>query len=146
MGTVYDKIYELMDRHEDTFLIMGGDFKACMIASEDSINRNKSLNEEKLTDFIKANNDTCEVVDAYRTKEKNGGYTWTRQLCQSRLDYVFVSKYLSTYRLFLEKWKDNKMVKSPLIWVILPLIQPKVATQQKNKKKSFSFLKTTKQA
>ena len=48
-----------MDRHKGAFLIMGGDFNACMIASEDSINRNKSINKEKLTDFIKANNDTC---------------------------------------------------------------------------------------
>ena len=46
-----------MDRHEDTFLIMGVDFNACMIANEDSINRNKSLNEEKLTDYIKVNNE-----------------------------------------------------------------------------------------
>ena len=53
-------------------------------------------NEEKLTDYIKVNNDTCEVVDAFRTKEKEGGYTWTGQLRQSRLDYVFVSRYLST--------------------------------------------------
>ena len=28
-----------------------------MIANEDSINRNKSLNEEKLTDYIKVNNE-----------------------------------------------------------------------------------------
>ena len=51
MGTVHGKIYELMD-----FLITGGDFNACMIANENSINRNKSLNEGKLTDYIKANN------------------------------------------------------------------------------------------
>ena len=38
MGTVYDKIYELMDKHEDAFLIIGGDFNACMIPNEDSIN------------------------------------------------------------------------------------------------------------
>ena len=44
-----------------------------MIASEDFINRNKSLSEEKLTDYIKANNDTIDVVDAYRTKDKKGG-------------------------------------------------------------------------
>ena len=48
MGTVHGKIYELMD-----FLITGGDFNACMIANENSINRNKSLNEGKLTDYIK---------------------------------------------------------------------------------------------
>ena len=55
MGTVYDKIYELMDKHEDAILIIRGDFNACMIANEDSINRNTSLNEEKLTDYIKVN-------------------------------------------------------------------------------------------
>ena len=53
METGYDKIYELMDRLEDAFLIIGGDFIACVIASQDYINRNKSLNEEKLTDFYK---------------------------------------------------------------------------------------------
>ena len=36
MGTVYDKIYELMDRHEDAFLIMGGDslFAWCSIREQ----------------------------------------------------------------------------------------------------------------
>ena len=28
--------------------------------------------------------------------EKKDGYTWTRQSCQSRLDYIFVSQYLTT--------------------------------------------------
>ena len=28
--------------------------------------------------------------------EKQGGYTWTRQACQSRLDYIFVSQYLAS--------------------------------------------------
>ena len=31
----------------------------------------------------------------------------------------------------LEKWYDNKMVKSPYNWVILPLTQSLVANQQK---------------
>ena len=57
---------EILNYYNLQFLIIVGDFNACMISSEDSINRNKSLNEEKLTDYIKANNDTCEVVDAYR--------------------------------------------------------------------------------
>ena len=38
-------------------------------------------------------------------------------------DVVFV--------LVLVKCLDNKMVKSPYNWVILPLIQPKVANPQK---------------
>jgi hypothetical protein len=36
------------------------------------------------------------LEDAYRTLEKEGGYTWSRDLCQSRLDYVFVSGYLAS--------------------------------------------------
>ena len=39
MGTVYDKLFEIMDRHEDAFIVMGGDFNACMDANVDSINR-----------------------------------------------------------------------------------------------------------
>ena len=27
---------------------------------------------------------------------KHGGYTWGRQQCQSRLDYIFISTYLAT--------------------------------------------------
>ena len=30
MEGVYDKIYELMDKQMDAFLIMGGDFNLCM--------------------------------------------------------------------------------------------------------------------
>jgi hypothetical protein len=96
MEMVYDKIYEIMDRHTDAFLIMGGDFNACMVKEEDSINRAKTINECHLTDYIKVNNETCEIVDAYRTCVEKGGYTWGRQQCQSRLDYIFVSRYLSS--------------------------------------------------
>ena len=35
----------------------------------------------------------------------------------------------------LVKCYDNKMAQSPLSWVISPLAQPKVAAQQKKKKK-----------
>ena len=35
-------------------------------------------------------------MDSYRFIEKEGGYTWTRQACQSRLDYIFVSQYLTS--------------------------------------------------
>ena len=44
---------------------------------------------------------------AYRPKEKEGGYTWNKQLCQSRLDNVFVSRYLS-----------NKITKVEVVWAI----------------------------
>ena len=38
MVSVYDKVYEIMDSHPDAFLIMGGDFNACMDAATDSLN------------------------------------------------------------------------------------------------------------
>ena len=62
MEGAYDKIYNLMDRHPDAFLILGGDFNACM-SQNDSLNRLGTLNEKILTDFIKSNNSTCEVID-----------------------------------------------------------------------------------
>ena len=40
MEMVYDKIFEIVDRHTDAFLILGGDFNACM-SDNDSLNRNK---------------------------------------------------------------------------------------------------------
>ena len=33
-------------------------------------------------------------MDSYRSVESHGGYTWNRQQCYSRLDYVFMSGYL----------------------------------------------------
>ena len=81
-------VYEVMDKHSDAFLIMAGDFNSCMNADTDSLNRNKALSEHTLTDYIKSNNGTCEIADAYRAVNSVGGYTWTRQLCQSRLDYI----------------------------------------------------------
>ena len=96
METVYDKVYETMDRHPDAFLIMGGDFNACMDVKLDSLNRNKTVSEQNLTDFIISNNATCEITDSYRAINPTGGYTWTRQTCQSRLDYIFMSNYLMT--------------------------------------------------
>ena len=35
---MYDKIFECADRHPDAFVIMGGDFDACM-SENDSLNR-----------------------------------------------------------------------------------------------------------
>jgi exonuclease III len=95
MGKVYDKIFELMDKHPDAFLIMGGDFNACM-SDGDSINRLSSRHETNLTNFIKSNNDNCDLLDAYRSVESIDGYTWNRQQCYSRLDYIFVSGYLTS--------------------------------------------------
>ena len=39
MEKVYDKLCEIMDRHEDAFLILVGDFNACFRADIDSNKR-----------------------------------------------------------------------------------------------------------
>ena len=55
MEKVYDKIFELLDKHPDAFVVMGGDFNACM-EDNDSLNRNMSASESRLTEYIKINN------------------------------------------------------------------------------------------
>ena len=65
---VYDKLYEIMDKHEDVFLIIGGDFNACMNPDQDSLNRTKTVNEVRLTDYISTNNNTSEIPDSHDIK------------------------------------------------------------------------------
>jgi hypothetical protein len=57
----------------------------------DSLNRTGTLNEKLLADTISSNNKVAKLVDAYRVKHKEEGYTWKRGTCFSRLDYIFVS-------------------------------------------------------
>ena len=75
MDQKQDKKHEKdqMDKHTDAFLIVGGDFNACMVADSDSLFRNKPNSESHLTDFIITNNETCNIVDAYRSKFPLGG-------------------------------------------------------------------------
>jgi exonuclease III len=50
MMKVYDKIFELMDKHPDAFVVMG-DFNACM-SGNDSLNRLGTKQESYLPDMI----------------------------------------------------------------------------------------------
>ena len=52
---------------------------------------------------------------------------------------LFSEYKLEAYRLLLVKCYDIKMVYSPFNWIIPPLIQPKVATQQKQKNLQLNF-------
>ena len=36
MESVYDKMYEIMDRHTDAFIVLGGDFNVCMSNNDSS--------------------------------------------------------------------------------------------------------------
>ncbi len=78
-----DEIFELLIKYPDAFVIMGGDFYACM-SRNDSLNRLKTKLGSHLTDVIKANNRTSEIMDVYRSVESEEGYTgytWNKLQC-----------------------------------------------------------------
>ena len=63
MEKVYVKVLELLDKHPDAYVIIEGDFNASRSEIE-SLNRLKTKLESYLIDYIRANNSTCEVMDA----------------------------------------------------------------------------------
>jgi hypothetical protein len=73
--------------------IAAGDYNVCL-KKNDSLNRNRSNVEECLADTIVNNNKITNLVDSYRSMHKDGGYTWKRGTCYSRLDYIFISNEL----------------------------------------------------
>ncbi len=85
---VYIKVIQILNDHPDCFVILAGDFNCCMTAS-DYLNRNKTVVENDLTLLIKQNNEMCDLVDSYKTKNTEAGYTWNRGECYSRLDYIY---------------------------------------------------------
>ena len=92
---MYLGILDTQSRFQGYTTICVGDFNTC-IATVDSINRNKNQNEIILADVIMNNNEVADLVDAYRTKHSNNGFTWKRGEIYSRLDYIFVSRSIST--------------------------------------------------
>jgi hypothetical protein len=71
----------------------------------DSINRIRSNPEKNLSETINNNNNITDLVDAYRFKHKEGGFTWKRGTCYSRLDYIFVSaSLLQVINKVVHKW------------------------------------------
>ncbi len=93
MEEVYLKILTILNKHPDCYIILAGDFNCCMSAS-DYLNRNKSVVETELTLLIQQNNDMCDLIDSYKMKSTEPGYTWNRGDCYSRLDYIFISNSL----------------------------------------------------
>jgi exonuclease III len=90
---VYLNILEIQNRYPDNLTFIAGDFNMCM-TDKDYINRNSSMHEKILSENISSNNKLLNLVDAYRLLEAEGGYSWNRGNCYSRLDYVFVPKQL----------------------------------------------------
>ena len=89
----YLKILEFQHKYPDHLTIAGGDLNVCM-NSLDSLNRNGSTAEVCLSETITDNNKITNMVDSYRALNAEGGYTWKRGSCYSRLDYIFVSTHL----------------------------------------------------
>jgi len=92
---VYIKILEIKNTYPDTYTILAGDFNSC-ISNIDYMNRTKSNYELELTKMIEQNNNTMGLIDSYREKNKDPGFTWCRGDCYSRLDYIYVSNDLTS--------------------------------------------------
>jgi exonuclease III len=90
---IYLKLLEFKHKYPEYQVISGGDFNMCM-SDKDSLNRNSTVNEKSLSDVILNNNKVTDLIDSYRIIHKEGGYTWKRGSCYSRLDYIFVSSQL----------------------------------------------------
>jgi exonuclease III len=89
-----EKIIQFQQNHPDAETIYAGDFNMCVSNDEDSLNRNKTKQEDDAAKLLTQNNIIIEVRDAYRHKFPTGGFTWNRGKCYSRLDYVFMSNRL----------------------------------------------------
>jgi exonuclease III len=90
---VYEKVLEILESHPDAYVIIGGDMNTCMTNS-DSLNRARNVLEDGVGETIRNYNQVCNLVDGYRVKHSEGGYTWNRGTCYSRLDYIFISESL----------------------------------------------------
>ncbi len=90
---MYLKILEFQHKYPEHVTIAGGDMNVCL-ENQDSMNRNNTIAERCLSDTIKNNNKIMNISDSYRFIHKEGGYTWNRGNCYSRLDYIFVSNQI----------------------------------------------------
>jgi hypothetical protein len=93
---MYLKILELQHKYPNYLTIAAGDYNVCM-KPNDSLKRLVSNSEKCLLETKENNNKITNLVDAYRLKNKDGGFTWNRGTCYSRLDYIFISAPLSQF-------------------------------------------------
>ncbi len=92
---VYTKLLETQSNHPDHQTIWAGDFNVCLTPI-DCLNRQRTTSERRLAETLLENNKILKIEDSYRKVNSREGYTWKRGECYSRLDYIFVSKDLST--------------------------------------------------
>jgi hypothetical protein len=86
------------------------------MTEKDYLNRNKLKPELELTTLITQLNKTCSLTDSYRYLNQDPGFSWSRGVCYSRLDYVFVSKaLLNQLKKATIDWSFDKSDHSALI-------------------------------
>jgi len=92
---VYSKVLEFQYNSAEAYTCLMGDINHCL-SDRDSVNRKVNVTEKELVKVTNSNNETCNLRDSYRILEGDGGYTWSRGNCFSRLDYIFISEELRT--------------------------------------------------
>ena len=90
---VYDRLYDHQLNYPNAKFILGGDFNL-VLSKIDSVNRGSNNAEKRSRKFILEQNELLSLVDSYRVNNRQGGFTWSRSNCMSRLDLILVSKDL----------------------------------------------------
>ncbi len=101
---IYRRLVNLKSIYDTAKIILAGDFNI-VISETDSVNRATSQNERQCREAILQGNLQLNLVDSYRVENPEGGFTWYRGNCMSRLDMVFVLEDLT-----------NNGVKANLDW------------------------------
>jgi len=104
----YRQIRNTQADYPEHYVVTMGDYNACF-GLEDSIQRVNTKVEADLTKMLRNQNEVCELGDTYRLSHRQGGFTWKRGSCFSRLDYIFMSNYLMGRILKVEtNWSFEK--------------------------------------
>ncbi len=91
---LYLKLIEKQHKFPEYLTIAAGDYNA-FLKTNDSLNRISTKIEKCLAESIISNNRITNLVDSYRELHNDGGFTWRRGTCYSRLDYIFLSAPLA---------------------------------------------------
>jgi len=95
----FEDICDMAMSTRDNFnseLVILGDFNLVLHSSMDSLNRVQTNNENIVSVFIKDSFAAIGLFDAYRKLHKEGGFTWARGRCMSRLDMIHISNNLTS--------------------------------------------------
>lgn len=77
-------------------IIVAGDFNFVFDSSTDSVNRSSTRMEKALSNYVTGALADLELFDLVQSSSQLNNFTWRRQDCRSRIDYVFVSARLAS--------------------------------------------------